>query len=263
LIWNNLEIPDKPYFYDDDVVIYHGDCRDILPNLPKVDLVLTDPPYGIDYKGWDKFDDFQEFTNTWVDKCFSILNDTGSFYSFMGWSNVSEFKLLLDKFGRIRNWITWHRTKGRGSKQNYKSMKEEILYYTKTNTFTWNEQKMLKYHIFPYVKNGQPRGWFTNEDGIKCRWTGLGNVWFYTVPFWKMPEYTGHPSQKPIMMFERIILSSSNERDTILDPFLGSGTTAYCAKKLNRKCIGIEIEEKYCEIAAKRCSQQVFNLVGV
>ena len=170
----------------------------------------------------------------------------------MGWSNVAEFKLLLDKYGKIRNWITWHRTKGRGSSKNYKSTKEEILYYTKTNKYIWNEQKMLKKHIFPYTKNGKPRGWFTDENGIKCRWTGLGNVWFYTVPFWKMPEYVGHPSQKPELMMERIILSSSNENDIILEPFAGSGPVCVAAKKTNRKYIGIEKDKKWCEVIKSR-----------
>ena len=216
-----------------------------------IDLIIVDPPYGINYKEWDKFDNFLDFSEEWIKECFRVLKDNGSFYSFMGWSNVAEFKLLLDKYGTIRNWITWHRTKGRGSSKNYKSMKEEILYYTKTNKFTWNEQKMLKKHIFPYTKDGKPRGWFTDEDGIKCRWTGLGNIWFYTVPFWKMPEYAGHPSQKPIMMMERMILSSSNENDIILEPFAGSGPVCLAAKKLNRKFIGIENNKEYCEIIKK------------
>ena len=234
--------------------IIQGECLEVLKKLPSksIDLIIVDPPYGINYKEWDKFDNFWKFTETWVKECFRVLKDTGSFYSFMGWSNVAEFKLILDKYGKIRNWITWHRTKGRGSSQNYKSMKEEILYYVKSNKFTWNSQKTLKKDIFPYVKDGKPRGWFTNEEGIKCRWTGIGNVWFYTVPFWKMPEYCGHPSQKPIMMMERIISSSSNKRDTILEPFCGSAPACYASQKLDRKYIGIEIESKYVDMARER-----------
>ena len=234
--------------------VIQGDCLEVMKEIPdkSIDLILVDPPYGINYREWDKFEDFMKFTEGWVKECFRVLKDNGSFYSFMGWSNVSEFKILLDKYGTIKNWITWHRTKGRGSKSNYKSMKEEILFYTKGKKYTWNEQKMLKKHIFPYVKDGKPRGWFTNEDGEKCRWTGLGNVWFYTVPFWKMPEYAGHPSQKPIMMFERMILSSSNEEDTILDPFAGAGTTGVACKNINRNYILIEKNPEYCRMAEER-----------
>ena len=251
----------NPYYQDDGITIYCGNCLEIMSMLPgkSIDMILCDPPYGINYRNWDKFDNFIAFTERWVNECFRLLKDNGSFYSFMGWSHVSEFKLLLDSFGTIRNWITWHRTKGRGSKLNYKSMKEEILYYSKSTDFTWNEIKMLKKHVFPYVKDGMPRGWFTDEDGVKCRWTGLGNVWFYTVPFWKMPEWEGHPSQKPVMMYERMILSSTNEGDTILDPFAGSGTTGVACLKTGRKAIQIEQEEKYCEIAVKRLAQGVLS----
>ena len=70
----------------------------------------------------------------------------------------------------------------------------------------------------------------------------------------------GHPWPKPVTLWSKLIAHWSRENDIILDPFLGSGTTAYCAKKLGRKCIGVEIEEKYCEIAARRCSQTVMRL---
>ena len=237
--------------------IIQGDCLEVMKEIEdkSIDMILVDPPYGINYKEWDKFDDFIKFSEQWVKECFRILKPTGSFYSFMDWSNVSEFKLMLDNYGEIRNWITWERTKGRGSSKNYKSMKEEILYYTKSNSFIWNEKKMLKKHIAPYYKNGKPRGWFTDEDGIKCRWTGLGNVWHYTVPFWSMPEYVKHPSQKPEMMYERMILSSTNDGDIILDPFAGSGTTAIACINTKRNYILIEKEKEYYDIILKRIKE--------
>jgi site-specific DNA-methyltransferase (adenine-specific) len=84
---------------------------------------------------------------------------------------------------------------------------------------------------------------------VRCMWAGYMR---------NNNEYRfEHPTQKPQKVIDYVILKSDSD---ILDPFLGSGTTAYCAKKLNRKCIGIEIEEKYCEIAAKRCSQSVMRL---
>ena len=234
--------------------LIQGDCLKVMSSIPdnSIDLAVIDPPYGIDYKEWDKFDDFLNFSESWIKECFRALKSTGSFYSFMGWSNIAEFKLLLDKYGIIRNWITWWRHKGRSSSTNFKSMKEEILYYTKTNSFTWNEIKMLKKHVIPYTKDGKPRGWFTNEEGIKCRWTGLGNVWCYTAPFWNMPEKVNHPSQKPELMIERIILTSSNENEVILDPFMGSGTTAIAAQNLNRRWIGIELDKEYFNLANER-----------
>ncbi len=86
---------------------------------------------------------------------------------------------------------------------------------------------------------------------------GITDVWYFNA---YAGDNNGHSSKKPDGIIGRILLTASNESDLILDPFLGSGTTAYCAKKLGRKCIGIEIEERYCEISAKRCSQEVLNL---
>lgn len=225
-----------------DIQLYKDNCFNVLPNIPAnyVDLVIVDPPYGIGYKDWDKIDNYIEYSDKWVKECFRILKETGSFYSFMGWSNAAEFKMLLDNYGIIKNWITWTRTKGRGSITNYKSIAEFILYYTKSERYIFNAQKMLKKHVIPYVKDGKPRGWFTDQNGIKCRWTGMGNVWHYTAPWWAMKEWVKHPAQKPEMLIERIILSSSNEGDVVLDPFMGSGTTGAVCKKLNRRFIGIE-----------------------
>ena len=239
--------------------IIQCDSRNLLPEIPteSVDLIVADPPYGIDYKEWDRFNNFHEFCECWVSECFRILKSNGSFYSFMGWSNVALFKLLLDKYGYIRNWITWERTKGRGSSMNFKSMKEEILYYTKSKKdFVFNEQKMLKKHVIPYTKNGKPRGWFTNEEGVKCRWTGVGNVWHYIVPFFAMKEWIGHPSQKPEMMIERIILTSSNKGDIVLDPFSGSGTTAVVSRRLNRRFLCIEKNKEYYDKSVERLNKE-------
>ncbi len=225
-------------------------CEDVFNILPQIEsesvnLIVVDPPYGIGYKDWDRISNYLEFSERWIKECFRLLKPTGSFYSFGAWSTIAEFKLLCDKYGKIKNWITWERTKGRGSSTNYKSMKEEILFYTKSDIYTWNEQKMLKMHIFPYVKDGKPRGWFTNEEGVRCRWTGIGNVWHYTVPFWNQKDYKGHPSQKPTLMYERIILTSSNENDIILEPFCGSAPGCISAAKLGRRFIGIENDKKW------------------
>lgn len=237
-------------------MIYNEDCFLRLPKIKSnsVDLIIVDPPYGIKYQEeeWDDIKDFINYSEIWIKECFRILKDTGSFYSFMGWTNAAKFKLLIDRFGIIRNWITWIRHKGRGSTKNYNSVAEFILYYTKTDKYIFNSYKLLKKHVIPYMKDGKPRGWFTDQNGIKCRWTGLSNAWNYTAPWWSMHEYTGHPTQKPEMLIERIILASSNEGDLVLDPFMGSGTTGAVCKKLDRQFIGIEKSKVYFNICTKR-----------
>ena len=242
--------------------VIQGNVLEILPQIPSsfVTLAPIDPPFGIGYqnKDWDKFEsqeEFLKFSEKWIKEVFRILKDNGTLYCFMAWQNAAEIKLILDNYGTIRNWITWTRLKGRGTKKNYKSMKEEVFYYTKTDKFIWNPQQILKKHVFPYVKDGKPRGWFLDADGNKVRWTGVGNSWSYTPPFWKMKEWYGHPSQKPELMYERMILASSNEGDTILDIFSGSGTASVVAKKLNRNFICVENDPYWVDVIKRRLSE--------
>ena len=105
----------------------------------------------------------------------------------------------------------------------------------------------------PYTDpDGQPRDWQRTGDG-NFRLTYPSNLWTdLTVPFWSMAENTDHPTQKPEKLLAKVILASSNPGDIVLDPFLGSGTTAVVAKKLGRQFIGVEIDEEYCLMALKR-----------
>lgn len=236
--------------------IYNMDCIEWMKLIPEwsIDCIITDPPYWISF--WnnerDKIANFNGFTEAWVKECFRVLRIWWSFYWFMARTNVCEFKSILDKYWSIKNRITRERNKWRWSSKNYKSVKEEILYYVKWKWETRNEQKMLKQHVVPYVLDGKPRWWFTNEEWVKCRRTWIGNVWHYTQPFFKMPENTEHPTQKPELMIERIILTSSNEQDIILDPFMWSWTTAKVANDNNRNFIWFELDKWYREIANKR-----------
>jgi len=241
--------------------IYNMDCIEGMKLIPdwSVDLICVDPPYWISF--WnndrDKIKDFKEFTNQRVEQCFRVLRQWWSFYWFMARSNVCDFKNILDQYWTIRNWITRERTKWRWSSKNFKSTKEEILYYVKGKWETRNEQKMLKKHVFPYMKDWKPRWWFTNEEWDKCRRTWIGNVRHYTTPFFKMEENTAHPTQKPELMIERIILTSSNEWDVVLDPFMWSWTTAKVAKDNNRNYIWFELDEWYRNIANKRIQDRL------
>ena len=107
--------------------------------------------------------------------------------------------------------------------------------------------------IAPYKDDdGVPKDWNDGSDG-KFRLTHPSNLWTdITIPFWSMPENTDHPTQKPEKLVAKIILASTKEGDVVLDPFLGSGTTSVVAKKLNRRYVGIEMNEEYCCLAEKR-----------
>jgi len=232
--------------------IYNADCFEVFPRIPNdyVDLVVVDPPYGIRYGDWDCFESqehFLHFSAQWISECFRILKPTGTMWGFMGYENVIEFVPILRKYGNVHlhNWVVWARAKGRGSSKHLKSQREDIFHITKSDKFTWNNLKVLREVICPYMKDGKPRGWFL-LDGKRVRWTGLGNVWVYTAPWWKDKENRQiHPAQKPFMLIERLILLSSNEGDVVLDPFSGSGTTAVACERLKRKYICIERDKKY------------------
>ncbi len=207
----------KPYYQDEWVTIYHGDCREILPELPKVDLVLTDPPYGVDYKYEDSYRDVHDDYAGFILPIFSKLRDAAGLVMITtGMYNLwlyppADWVLCWAKPGSTRR-------NGLGGFNEW----EPVLVYGKRRIY--NDFKLL-----PDVTN------HSKDSG-------------------------NHPCPKPLNLYLWLISVGADPGANILDPFLGSGTTAVAAKKLNRKCIGIEISEKYCEIAAKRCSQSVMRL---
>ena len=118
--------------------------------------------------------------------------------------------------------------------------------------FDVNAVKQRKKVIAPYRKDGVPKDW-QEENGEKFRYTFPSNFWDdVTVPYWSMPENTPHPTQKPEKLLAKIILASSRPGDLVFDPFGGSGSTAVTAKKLGRRYLTIEKDEKYCAMAAYR-----------
>ena len=206
----------NPYYDCDGITIYHGDCREILPHLPKVDLVLTDPPYGIgesneralsrgklavprDYGhfDWDKEPIDSPLQKLVISKGKSVIWWGGNYY----------------EFPPTKCWLVW-------DKMNTGDFADCELAWTNLDSAV-----RMKHHL----------------------WNGMIR---------KGQEQRFHPTQKPLEVIEWAILQAGNPQ-TILDPFMGSGTTLVAAKQLHRKAIGIEIEEKYCEIAVKRLAQGV------
>jgi site-specific DNA-methyltransferase (adenine-specific) len=213
-----------------------------------VDLIITDPPYGINYKKWDNYtsEAYTEFIIELLEQSHRVLKKDGSMWMFFAPTMIKEI-LDADRetlfHNKLENWSVWARQKGRGASKKLKSVREDVFHLVKDpKNFTWNEVKMLREVIVPYMKDGRPRGWFIDSmDGMRKRWTGLGNVWNYSSAFWKSktdPQI--HPAQKPVMMLVKLILMSSNEGETVLDPFMGSGSTGVASWLTNRNFIGIE-----------------------
>jgi len=186
-----LELP-KPYYDCDGITIYHADCRDILPLLPKVDLVLTDPPYPENNRCI--------FTPLEVVPLPHVRG-------FIFWDAILPFPL------EYTSCHIWHKPNGQSSK-----------WYERI--FEINGQEPCKVYRIAAI---------------------LPNYAQYA------HECVDHPTQKPLKLIKTLI----GKYQFILDPFMGSGTTLVAAKHLGRKAIGIEIEEKYCEIAVKRLGQGV------
>jgi len=211
----------KPYYQDKWVTIYHGDCREVLPELAEksVDLVLTDPPYGVEKAKWD--DTFLNSTY-WLPIRESMKDDS-SILVFTGLKGLPQKLYLLASCFEYQWVLSWY----------------------KSNAMQFGKTGFTKGDLIFWFSKGS-RTIATKENDVIV--TPMG-----------MPEdFLGHPTAKPQRLISNLIGRFNSA--IILDPFLGSGTTCYCAKKLLRKSIGIEIEERYCEIAARRCSQEVMEL---
>lgn len=239
-----------------------GNTFDILPLMPKscVDLLIVDPPYNIskNFAG-EKFcktdsTTYTEYTVSWIEKCIPLLKPTASIYVCCDWETSMIIGKLVSEYFTVQNRITWQREKGRGAKRNWKNSMEDIWFATISSDYTFNldDVKIRKKVIAPYKIGGKPKDWDETECG-NFRNTCPSNFWNdISVPYWSMPENTAHPTQKPEKLIAKLILASSNKGDVVFDPFLGSGTTAITAKKLNRTYIGIEQSEEYCAWAQKR-----------
>lgn len=244
--------------------IINGDTFQTLNKLPDafVDLLVVDPPYNLSKKYSEtKFnrirdEEYSVWFENWVKELPRLMKPNGSLYFCGDWKSSPLYYFVLSKYFYIKNRITWEREKGRGTDKNWKNNIEDIYFCTmqdKKYTFNIENVKIKKKVIAPYRdENGEAKDWF-EEGGNKYRFTHPSNIWTdITVPYWSMPENTEHPTQKPEKLIAKLVLASSNEGDMVFDPFLGSGTTAVVAKKLNRNFCGIEREEGYCLLASKR-----------
>lgn len=194
----------KKYYDHAGITIYHGDCLEIMPQLDPVDLVLTDPPYGVGKK-YLSFIDTKE----------TLLDLIGGIFK------IDSPKLITCGIGNV--WLY--------------PPADWILCWNKPNAMT--RAAVANANIWePILVYG-------------CRGFGVDGV---TASI--KPQNYGHPCPKPLSLFVWL-LSKLPNMDVILDPFMGSGTTLVAAKELGRKAIGIEIEEKYCEIAARRLAQEM------
>lgn len=239
-----------------------GDTFALLPLLPpgSVDLLIVDPPYNLtkDFGGHSfkkqSEEEYRAFTRRWLEAVTPLLKPTASVYVCCDWQSGMVIGPLLQERFILRNRITWQREKGRGAAKNWKNGMEDIWFATVSEDYTFHVDavKQRRAVVAPYRENGVPKDWVESENG-RFRDTCPSNFWDdITVPYWSMAENTEHPTQKPEKLLAKLILASSSPGETVLDPFLGAGSTAVTAKKLGRHFVGIEQNGRYCALAQKR-----------
>ena len=239
-----------------------GDCLDVLPLLPRgfADLLIADPPYNLnkDFHGsrFARMDeaDYEAYTIQWLETALPLLKPGGSIYVCCDWRSSLVIGRVLDSRLCVRNRITWQREKGRGAKKNWKNAMEDIWFATLSDDYYFDSEAVRQRRrvLAPYREAGQPKDWQETADG-RFRDTAPSNFWDdISVPYWSMPENTAHPAQKPEKLMAKLILASCPAGGTVLDPFLGSGSSAVTAKKLGRHFVGIEQNPRYCVWCEKR-----------
>jgi len=242
--------------------IIEGDCVEVLNSLPEksIDLIFADPPYNLQLQNelhrpdmtkvdavddsWDKFESMQaydEFTRKWLEACKRVLKSTGTIWVIGSYHNIFRVGAIIQDLGFwILNDVIWVKT---NPMPNFRGVRftnaHETLIWASTGKgakYTFNYQAMKS---------------LNDEKQMRSDW-------------WLLPLATGservkngdgskaHSTQKPECLLYRVILSSSNPEDIVLDPFFGSGTTGVVAKRLHRNWIGIEKEKKYIEVARRR-----------
>lgn len=240
-----------PYYEDDSCTIFHGDCRDILPtlNLEQASVTIADPPYGDTSLDWDKqvdgWLDVLPTDNLW---CF------GSFRSFMtypfpGWTLAQEIvwekhngsAFHADRFKRV------HELAVQFYKGSWDSVyKEPVMVQEAT-------AKTVRHKTRPTHTGHVEESAYRSEDGGPKLMRSV-----IQVP--SCHGYAVHPTQKPLGIIIPLLNYSCPPGGLVVDPFMGSGSVLVAAKSLGMRSIGIELEEKYCDLAALRCSQGVLSL---
>ena len=248
--------------------LYLGDCVEIMTNQiekKSVDLIFADPPYnlsgnGLRWKGnktggdwymvneeWDSMSapEYLQFTRKWIGSAYHVLKDGGSIYISCTYHNISEVMIVLKQLDfKINNIITWQKTNAMPNmtRRVFTHSTEFVVWAVKGKKWIFNYEELKKMNPDK------------QKDGSLKQMRDV----------WQLPLVQGkerirgkdnraiHPTQKPEEMLRRIILASSNRGDVVLDPFLGSGTTTFVAKKLGRNWIGIETDKKYFKVAENR-----------
>jgi site-specific DNA-methyltransferase (adenine-specific) len=250
----------KPTFHDArrGISIYLGDCLDVLAQMPEdsVELVFADPPYFLSNGGitchagrmvsvnkgkWDRSrgaDENHQFNRAWLEACRRVLTPNGTIWVSGTSHGIHSVGFAMQQLGfKLLNDITW-------VKPNPPPNLSCRYFTHASETVSWAAKTGKSKHVFNYTLMRELAG------GKQMK-----SVWTLQAPSRDEKRFGKHPTQKPLGLLERIILASSSEGDTVLDPFMGSGTTLVAATRLNRKTIGIDISSEYVDKALLRLGE--------
>jgi len=259
--------------------IYNQDCLEVLKDSSKIksnsiQLIFADPPYNLSGNGlksknsktggdfnmvnedWDKmgFDEYIKFTNSWIEACKNILKPNGSIFIACSYHNIGECTMGLKNSGfEIKNIITWYKTNA------MPNLTRRVLTHS-TEFIIWAVKGKGWVFNYEVLKELNPQ---KQKDGSNKQ---MRDVWQIPLCQGKERLKNGdgkalHPTQKPEELLKRIILGFSNVKDIVLDPFAGSGTTPYIAKKYNRNYIATEKDKKYFEAMKKRLDYNEYKRI--
>lgn len=246
--------------------IYNMNCIDGMKHIPprSVDLVITDPPFAIDFKakrsnynrtysrvleGYSEIpqEKYYKFTIDWMKEVYKTLKDSGSMYVFSGWNNLKDILTALDDVGFITvNHIIWKYQFGVVTKRKFVTSHYHCLFVCK-------DDRKRKFFPFSRFEKG-----LRDENGGSAHYKDKEDVWVINREYWTGDKKT--PTKLPSDLIKKILMYSSEEGDVVLDPFLGSGQVAVVSKILGRRYIGFEIVEDYFTFASERLEKNLYRI---
>jgi site-specific DNA-methyltransferase (adenine-specific) len=254
----------KPYYEDEKagIVIYHGDCRDVIDALPIVDCIVTSPPYNqmssltaTPSGTWAQSTGGAGFVQKWIEHGYT---DDMPEAEYQQWQR-DVFAALIGRASVTASLFYNHQIRWRDGecvhpvdwfKPEGWALRQEIV---------WDRAGGMMMNARMFCRFDERILWFVREATNEWQWNqasvGHGTIW--RIAREQQQQGKEHPVEYPKEIPARCIAATTDAGDIVLDPFMGSGTTLRAAKDLGRKAIGIEIEERYCEIASKRLSQEV------
>jgi adenine-specific DNA-methyltransferase len=246
-----------------DIVLYCGNCMDLLSSLPSdsVKLVVTSPPYNIgkSYEKRTSIETYLSWQKTVIDECARVLSEDGSICwqvgNYVDNGEIIPLDVLVYPFFQqlglhMRNRIIWHFEHGLHASKRFSGRYETINWFTKSDSYTFNLDPVRVPQKYPQKRyfKGPHQGELSGNPLGK----NPSDVWDIPNVKANHVEKTIHPAQFPVELVERLVLSMSNLGETVLDPFMGVGSTLIAAIMHGRKAIGAEISPDYCQIARER-----------